>query len=73
MCLKAKSRIYKLTPGVTPRIFRLIETATEDAARSSQERLDANSCDDNLVLPLVLMTKNVRTRGKRVSQPIGAP
>ena len=32
----------ELTSGVTARIFRLIETAAEDAVRSGKERLDAS-------------------------------
>ncbi len=39
---EARERIYKLTSGATARIFRLIETAAEDAVRSGKERLDAD-------------------------------
>ncbi|APX26404.1 TniB protein (plasmid) [Salipiger profundus] len=68
---EARERIHKLTSGVTARIFRLIETAAEDAVRSGKERLDAESFGDNLVLPLVSMTQTVRRRGRRVPQPVG--
>lgn len=68
----ARERIHTLTSGVTARIFRLIETAAEDAVRAGKERLDANSFGDNLVLPLVSMTQTVRRRGRRVAQPVGS-
>jgi|TARA_Y100001951_G_scaffold101945_1_gene107744 DNA polymerase III delta prime subunit len=69
---EARERIHKLTSGVTARIFRLIETAAEDAVRSGKERLDADSFGDNLVLPLVSMTQTARRRGKPVQQRVGA-
>ncbi len=69
---EARERIQKITSGVTARIFRLIETAAEDAVRSGKERLDADSFGDNLVLPLVSMTQTARRRGKPVQQRAGA-
>lgn len=55
-----RDRIHMLTSGVTARIFRLIETAAEEAIRSGQERLDVTSFGDGLVLPLVSMTQSAR-------------
>ena len=57
---------------MTARIFRLIETAAEDAVRAGKEHLDADNFRDNLVLPLVSMTQTVRRRGKPVQQRVGA-
>lgn len=69
---EARARIHNLTSGVTARIFRLIETAAEDAIRTGKERLDAESFGNDLVLPLVSMTKTQGRRGKRTPQPVGA-
>ncbi len=69
MSAEVRARIHKLTSGVTARIFRLIETAAEEAIRSSKERLDTESFGDDLVLPLVSMTDTVRQRRKRLPQP----
>ena len=66
---EARERIHKLTSGVTARIFRLIETAAEEAVRAGKERLDAHSFGDNLVLP---MTQTARRRGKPAQQQVGA-
>ena len=57
-----RERIHLLTRGVTARIFRLIETASEEAIRSGRERLDLMSFGDDLVLPLVSMTQSARRR-----------
>lgn len=65
---EARSRIHSLTSGVTARIFRLIETAAENAIRTGKERLDAESFGDDLVLPLVSMTDLARRRRKRAPQ-----
>ena len=59
---EVRARIHALTGGVTARIFRLIETAAEDAVRSGRERLDLQSFGDDLVLPLVSMTQSARRR-----------
>lgn len=72
MSAEARTRIQKLTSGVTARIFRLIETAAEDAIRTGKERLDVESFGDGLVLPLVSMTQTTQRRGKRTPQPVGA-
>jgi hypothetical protein len=48
---------------VTARIFRLIETAAEEAILSGRERLDIQSFGDDLVLPLVSMTQSAGRRG----------
>jgi hypothetical protein len=57
------ARIHTLTAGVTARIFRLIETAAEEAILSGRERLDIQSFGDDLVLPLVSMTQSAGRRG----------
>ena len=57
------ARIQTLTAGVTARIFRLIETAAEQAILSGRERLDIQSFGDDLVLPLVAMTQSAARRG----------
>lgn len=57
-----RERIHRLTSGVTARIFRLIETAAEEAIRSGRERLDRDSFGEDLVLPLVSMTQSARRR-----------
>lgn len=54
---EVRARIYALTAGVTARIFRLIETAAEQAIRSGKERLDLQGFGDDLMLPLVSMTQ----------------
>lgn len=66
---ETRARIHTLTSGVTARIFRLIETAGEDAIRTGKERLDLESFGDGLVLPLVSMTQLPRRRGKRAPHP----
>tara|TARA_R110001599_G_scaffold463_1_gene2001 strand:- start:1269 stop:2201 length:933 start_codon:yes stop_codon:yes gene_type:complete len=66
---KVRARIHALTSGVTARIFRLIETAAEDAVRSGKERIDIDSFGDDLILPLVSMTQIPRRRA--VSQTVG--
>jgi hypothetical protein len=66
---KVRARIHALTSGVTARIFRLIETAAEDAVRSGKERIDIDSFGDDLILPLVSMTQIQRRRA--VSQTVG--
>ena len=72
MSAEARARIHRLTSGVTARIFRLIETAAEEAIRTGKERLDAESFGDDLVLPLVSMTETLRRRRKRAPQPVSA-
>lgn len=69
MSSETRTWIHKLTSGVTARIFRLIETAAEDAIRSGTERLDAESFGDDLVLPLVSMTETARKSRKRAPKP----
>lgn len=64
MCAETRARIHNLTSGVTARIFRLIETAAEDAIRTGKERIDMGSFGDDLVLSLVSMTQTPRRRGK---------
>lgn len=63
-----RGRIYMLTSGVTARIFRLIETAAEEAVRSGRERLDLRSFGDDLVLPLVSMTQSARRRAPQAAR-----
>lgn len=60
-----RERIHTLTSAVTVRIFRLIETAAEEAVRSGRERLDLMSFGDDLVLPLVSMTQSAGRRAPR--------
>lgn len=60
--VKVRDRIHALTAGVTARIFRLIETAAEDAIRSGRERIDMDSFGDDLILPLVSMSQPSRRR-----------
>lgn len=67
-----RERIHMLTSGVTARIFRLIETAAEEAVRSGRERLDLMSFGDNLVLPLVSMTQSAGRRAPRRAQQVSA-
>jgi hypothetical protein len=67
-----RARILALTSGVTARIFRLIETAAEEAVRSGKERLDVESFGDGLVLPLVSMTQVSQRRSRR-KQPVQIP
>jgi hypothetical protein len=62
---EARARIHTLTSGVTARIFRLIETASERAVHSGKERLDAQSFGDDLILPLVSMTQIDRHRSRQ--------
>ena len=42
-------------------MFRLIETAAEQAILSGKERLDLQSFGDDLILPLVSMTQSAGT------------
>ena len=60
--VKVRDRIHTLTAGVTARIFRLIETAAEDAIRSGRERIDIDSFGADLILPLVSMSQSSRRR-----------
>ena len=69
---KVRARIHALTCGVTARIFRLIETAAEDAVRSGKERIDIDSFGDDLILPLVSMTQTSRRRSVRAVQQTAA-
>jgi hypothetical protein len=57
------ARVHVLTAGVTARIFRLIETAAEQAILTGKERLDLQSFGENLILPLVSMTQPTGRRG----------
>jgi hypothetical protein len=52
---------------VTARIFRLIETAAEQAILSGKERLDLQSFGDDLILPLVSMTQTAGRRAGRAA------
>ncbi len=63
---KVRDRIHTLTAGVTARIFRLIETAAEDAIRSGKERIDIDCFGDDLILPLVSMTQPQRHRSRQM-------
>jgi len=67
-----RARIHMLTGGVTARIFRLIETAAEEAVRSGKERLDLTSFGEDLVLPLVSMTQSAGRRASRRPQQVSA-
>jgi len=60
--VEVRSRVHTLTAGVTARIFRLIETAAEQAILSGKERLDLKSFGDDLILPLVSMTRSAGHR-----------
>jgi hypothetical protein len=62
--LEVRARVHALTGGVTARIFRLIETADEQAILSGRERLDLQSFGDDLILPLVSMTRSAGARHK---------
>jgi hypothetical protein len=56
-----RKRVLDLTHGVTVRIFRLIETVAVEAIRSGAECITIDSFEtDDLVLPLVAMTRKVR-------------
>ena len=61
---EVRARVHALTGGVTARIFRLIETAAEHAILSGAERLDLKSFGDDLILPLVSMTRSAGARHK---------
>jgi Bacterial TniB protein len=63
---EVRARIHALTSGVTARIFRLIETVAEAAIVVGKERLGLESFGDDLVLPLVSMTRSI---GKRPPRP----
>jgi hypothetical protein len=59
--------ILDMTAGVTNRIFRLIETVAVAGIRSGRECIDEQSFSaDDLVLPLVSMTRNARRAPKTV-------
>ncbi len=61
-----RKRVLELTGGVTVRIFRLMETVAVEAIRSGAECINPDSFDtDELVLPLVAMTRAVETRLQR--------
>jgi hypothetical protein len=62
-----RARVHALTAGVTARIFRLIETAAEQAILSGKERLDLQSFGDDLILPLVSMTQTAGRRAGRAA------
>jgi hypothetical protein len=70
---QVRARIHALTDGVTARIFRLVETASEAAIVSGKERLDLESFGDDLVLPLVSMTRSVAKRATRQALTIARP
>jgi hypothetical protein len=70
---EVRARIHALTDGVTARIFRLVETASEAAIVSGKERLDLESFGDDLVLPLVSMTRSVAKRATRQALPMARP
>jgi hypothetical protein len=59
---EVRARVHALTAGVTARIFRLIETAAEQAIVSGKERLDLQCFGDDLILPLVSMTQSAGRR-----------
>jgi len=69
---EVRLRIHALTAGVTARIFRLIETAAEQAILSGRERLDLQSFGDDLILPLVSMTPSAGRRATRSSSQTAA-
>lgn len=53
-------KVLDLTDGVTVRIFRLMETVAVEAVRSGSECITIDSFDgDNLLLPLVTMTRHM--------------
>jgi hypothetical protein len=61
-----RKRVLELTDGVTVRIFRLIETVAVEAIRSGVECINPDSFDtEELVLPLVAMTRAAETRLQR--------
>jgi hypothetical protein len=62
-----RARIHGLSSGVTARIFRLIETAAEEAVRSGKERLDLDSFADDPLLPLVSMTQSAARRAPQAA------
>ena len=64
---EVRERIHGLTSGVTAQIFRLIETAAEEAARSGKERLDFESFADDPLLPLVSMTQSAARRSSQAA------
>jgi hypothetical protein len=64
---EVRARVQALTAGVTARIFRLIETAAEQAILSGKERLDLQSFGDDLILPLVSMTQTAGRRAGRAA------
>jgi hypothetical protein len=69
---EVRARIHTLTAGVTARIFRLIETAAEQAILSGRERLDLQSFGDDLILPLVSMTQSAGRRRARSAPQMAA-
>jgi hypothetical protein len=64
---EVRERIHGLTSGVTARIFRLIETAAEEAVRSGKERLDFGSFAGDPLLPLVSMTQSAARRSPQTA------
>ena len=48
-------------------MFRLIETAAEQAILSGKERLDLQSFGDDLILPLVSMTQSAGRRARKAA------
>jgi Bacterial TniB protein len=61
-----RKRVLAISEGVTHRIFRLIEVAAVKAIASGAERIDAASFEaEDLVLPLVSMTRRMRQRLER--------
>lgn len=61
-----RQRVLDLTHGVTVRIFRLIETVAVEAIRNGSERITADSfASDDLVLPLVAMTREAERQLQR--------
>lgn len=65
--VEVRACVHALTAGVTARIFRLIETAAEQAILSGKERLDLQSFGDDLILPLVSMTQTAGRRAGRAA------
>lgn len=61
-----RKRVLELTDGVTVRIFRLIETVAVAAIRTGAECVGKESFEaDDLVLPLVTLTRTVEKRLQR--------
>lgn len=61
-----RRRVLDMTDGVTVRIFRLIETVAVEAIRNGSERITGDSfASDDLVLPLVAMTREAERQLRR--------